>query len=189
MAPVGTAETTACLLQRARTGDEAAIEHLFARCFPALSRWARGRLPRHARDLAETQDLVQETLMRTFKNLDNFEHRGEGALQAYLRQALMNRLRDEVRRVGRRGEHDELPETLVDREPSPLEALIGRDATERYERALDRLKPDDREALILRLELGYSYEQLTEALGKPSVGAARKTLERAVVRLAVEMDR
>ena len=96
------AESTAQLLERARAGDQAALDTLFARYVGPLSRWARGRLPGWARSLADTQDLVQDVLLQTFKHLRTFESRGEGALAAYLRQALMNRLRDEMRRVKRR---------------------------------------------------------------------------------------
>jgi DNA-directed RNA polymerase specialized sigma24 family protein len=47
----------------------------------------------------------------------------------------------------------------------------------------------EREAIIARVELGYSYEELAEALGKPTPDAARKTAHRALVRLAEEMKR
>src|SRR5690349_21612046 len=99
-------DATIQLLERARAGDEAALEQLFARYLKPLRRWASGRLPQWARDVADTQDLVQETLLQTFKRIEGFEARGEGALQAYLRQALMNRIRDELRRFGRRGPRD-----------------------------------------------------------------------------------
>jgi RNA polymerase sigma-70 factor (ECF subfamily) len=175
------------LLERARTGDQSAIEQLFQRAVPALRRWASGRLPVQARDLVETQDLVQDTLLRTFQRLETFECRGEGALQAYLRQALLNRIRDEVRRARRRAPHDDLDHALADRGPSPLEIVIGVSAVERYEKALLMLQPVDREAIVMRLELRCSFEELAVALNKPSVGAARKTLERALVRLAQAM--
>src|SRR4029078_9466316 len=90
------------LLERARAGDRAALESLVARHLPRLQRWASGRLPRWARDMADTQDLVQETLFQTFKRIEAFEPRGEGALQAYLRQAVLNRIREELRRAKRR---------------------------------------------------------------------------------------
>src|SRR5690349_4039432 len=86
--------TTADLLQRARLGDGDALNDLFARYLPSLRRWARGRLPRWTRDLRDTDDVVQETLVQTLKNIGDFQPRHEGALQAYLRQALMNRVRD-----------------------------------------------------------------------------------------------
>jgi len=60
---------------------------------------------------------------------------------------------------------------------------------EAYERALDRLKPEEREAIIGRVELGYSYEELAVTLDKPTADAARKTAQRALVRLAGEMKR
>ena len=94
--------STLDLLQRARAGDQDALNALFGRYLPPLRRWARGRLPRWTRDLRDTDDLVQETLVQTLGRLDAFEPRHEGALQAYLRQAVVNRVRDEVRRVGRR---------------------------------------------------------------------------------------
>lgn len=188
-APQPSGETTMRLFERARSGDEQALEQLFARCLPALKRWASGRLPRHARDLAETQDLVQETLIQTFKRLQAIEPRGAGTFQAYLRQAVMNRIRDELRKTGRRGVPAELDTAIPAADPSPLERAIGADAVERYEGALAGLSVQDREAIILRVELGFTYEEIAEALGKPTPGAARKTVERAVVRLAVEMDR
>src|SRR5688572_17977758 len=86
------------LLARAQTGDRAALDSLIARYLPRLQRWATGRLPRWARDVADTQDLVQETLFHTFQRISAFEPRGEGALYAYLRQAVLNRIREELRR-------------------------------------------------------------------------------------------
>lgn len=180
-------DETIQLLARARGGDDAALDALFTRYLGPLRRWARGRLPRYARDMADTQDLVQETLLQTFKNIEGFEASRQGALQAYLRQALMNRIRDELRRFGRRGPPGVLDSQEPDAAASPLEEAIGRQAAERYERALASLKPEDREAVIARVELGMSFEEMAAALGKPTPDAARKAVQRAIVRLAAEM--
>ncbi len=188
-APGGEAESTFRLIQRFREGDKPALELLFARHLPRLQRWARGRLPKWARDLADTQDLVQETLLQTFNRMDVFTPEREGALQAYLRQAVMNRIRDEIRRVARRPAHGELEGTEVDPARSPLEKAVGMEEIERYEDALGRLRPVERESIILRVELGYSYEELARLLGKPTSGAAHKATKRALVRLAEEMAR
>jgi len=185
----GNPESTLQLIDRARAGDHEALERLFARHLKPLQRWASGRLPGWARDLADTDDLVQDTLVQTFKRIERFEPRGIGALQAYLRQAVLNRIRDELRRKGRRPELTDLDELVVDGEQSPLEQAIGHEAVDRYERALERLKPEEREAIIARLEMGYSYEELAEALGKPTPDAARKAAQRALVRFAEEMKR
>jgi RNA polymerase sigma-70 factor (ECF subfamily) len=180
-------ESTFHLLNRARAGDQEALERLFERHVKPLQRWARGRLPRWARDLADTDDLVQDTLVQTFKRIEGFEPRGVGALQAYLRQAVLNRIRDELRRKRRQPDVTELDGLELDRAESPLEQAIGREAVEAYERALERLKPEEREAIIGRVELGYSYEELAVTLDKPTADAARKTAQRALVRLAGEM--
>ena len=182
-------DSTSELISRARTGDRAAVERLFARHLKPLQRWASGRLPRWARDLADTDDLVQDALLQTFKKIGDFEPRHVGALQAYLRQAVLNRLRDEIRRTGRRPDATDL-EGLEDvTARSPLEEAIGRRAIEDYEAALGRLRPEEREAIIARVEIGYTYEELAEALDKPSAEAARKTARRALLRLAEEMNR
>ena len=180
-------DTTFELLDRARSGDAGAMDRLFARHLKPLQRWISGRLPRWARDMADTDDLVQDTLLQTFKRIECFEPRRVGALQAYLRQAVLNRVRDEVRRKGRRPDSIDLDGVELGGDDSPLEQAIGREAVENYERALQRLRPEEREAIIARVELGYSYEALAEALAKPSVDAARKTAQRALLRLAEEM--
>jgi RNA polymerase sigma-70 factor (ECF subfamily) len=182
-------ESTFSLLDRARAGDQDALERLFARHLKPLQRWASGRLPRWARDVADTDDLVQDTLVRTFKRIEDFQPHGVGALQAYLRQAVLNRIRDELRRKGRQPEATGLDGLEVDPTESPLEHAIGTEAVERYERALEQLRPEERDAIIARVELGYSYEELAETLGKPTPDAARKAAQRALVRLAEKMTR
>lgn len=183
------AETSLDLLERARAGDASALDALVARHLPRLRRWASGRLPRWARDVADTQDLVQETLFQTFKKIERFEWRGEGALQAYLRQGVLNRIRDELRKAGRRPAARELDAEAPDTAASPLEQAIGSQAVERYETALEKLRAEDREAIIARIEMGFTHEELAQLLGKPSANAARMAVERALVRLAEEMGR
>ena len=182
-------ESTFHLIERARAGDQEALERLFARHLKPLQRWARGRLPKWARDLADTDDLVQDTLAQTFKRIEHFEPRRVGALQAYLRQAVLNRILNELRRKGRQPPITDLDGIEVESGDSPLEEAIGREAVECYEGALQRLTAEEREAIIARVEMGYSYEELAEALGKPTPDAARKTAHRALVRLAEEMKR
>lgn len=185
----GDPESTFHLIDLARHGDSEAVERLFARHLKPLQRWASGRLPKWARDLADTDDLVQDTLLRTFKRIEGFEARGVGALQAYLRQAVLNRLRDELRRRGRQPPTTDIEGLELEDGRSPLEEAIGREALENYERALRQLRPEEREAIVARLEMGYTYEELAEVLGKPTPEAARKAAQRALVRLAEEMKR
>jgi RNA polymerase sigma factor (sigma-70 family) len=182
-------DSTFDLIERVRGGDREALERLVARHVGPLRRWVSGRLPRWARDLADTDDLVQDTLLRTFQKIDRFEARGVGALQAYLRQAVLNRVRDELRHKARSPLMVDGDALSLEAAGSPLEQAMGLEALERYEAALSRLTPEEREAIIGRVEMEYSYAELAEMLGKPSADAARKAARRALLRLAGEMKR
>ena len=176
------------LLVRARDGDEAALAELMARYLPRLRRWARGRLPGFARGLMDTSDLVQETLTRVITGLDRIEVRGPHAFQSYVRQAVLNRIRDEVRHASRRPGPDGVPETLPDLAPSPLENAIGADVLARYEKGLGALSEEERQLLHLRLELALDYPEITALTGRASKDATRMAIRRALARLAEEMD-
>ena len=180
-------ESSVELIQLAQQGDEAALGRLLERYLPRLRRWATGRLPQYARDLGDTNDLVQEALIGTVRNLQKFTDRGEGALHAYLRQAILNKIRDEIRRAGRRPPQQELGDDLTSRGVSPLEQAIGQQSIERYERALATLPAHDREAVIARIELGFSYEEVAQLVNKPTAGAARVSIARALTKLAQTM--
>jgi RNA polymerase sigma-70 factor (ECF subfamily) len=185
--PVGMTSTID-LLERFKQGDEEAVSQLVERSIPPLKRWARGRLPQWARSLAETQDLVQNAVLRALPHLKNFEARHPGALQAYLRQAVDNHIRDEIRKVKTRPPATELTEDQPDEGPSPLERAIGRESLERYEAALKTLRQVDREAIIARVELQQSYEEIAIALGKPTADAARMAVVRALRNLLKAMS-
>jgi RNA polymerase sigma factor (sigma-70 family) len=150
----------------------------------ALRRWARGRLPGYARSAANTEDLVQEAVLKALRRVEHFEHRSVDGMQAYLRESVRNKIRDEVRRVMRRGVAEELPDTLQDHSYSPLEELIRKERSDRYLVALRTLKPTDRQAIIFRLEHRYSFDEIAKRLGKASPDAARMTVARATKRLA-----
>jgi RNA polymerase sigma factor (sigma-70 family) len=176
------------LLRRAREGDQAALDALFARQLSPLLRWAHGRLPQWVRTAADTADMVQDALLQTFRRLDRFEPRGQRALQAYLRRAIQNRITDEIRR-GARIPADEPEAALTEptKEPSPLDDAIRAEAADRYRAALDQLRPEDRLLIVGRIELGYSYEQLALVSGRVTPDATRVALRRALVRLAQTM--
>lgn len=175
------------LLRRAKGGDSTALDALMARYLPRLLRWASGRLPSYARSLLDTTDLVQETLMRAVEGLDGIEVRGPGGFQAYVRQAVLNRIRDQIRWAKRRPGPDGVPEDLADHVPSPLEQAIGADVLARYEKALERLTEDERQLLHLRIELDFDYEEIATMTNRPSRDAVRMAVQRALRRLAEHM--
>ena len=188
-------ESSIILLHRARDGDQFALDALYRRYYPRLRRWATGRLSSRARDLQETGDIVNEVMVAFLGQLKSFEPRHPGSIAAYLRMSIYSKIVDADRKSSRRPQSkglsaDESGDEDLEIEspaPSPLEEFVARETVERYEKALRRLKPEEREVVILRLELAYDWDQVAEELGKPSADAARMFFNRAVVKLAEEM--
>ena len=187
-APESEIESTARLLDRVRDGDPTARNDLVARYLPMLRRWSHGRLPRAARDMTDTDDLVQVALMNALNKIEGFVPRREGAFLAYLRTTVLNSVRDELRRMARRPGRDSLDERMPSFGPSLVERAIGREMLEAYEAALSGLPEEHQEAVIMRVEFGYTYPEIADALGSPTANAARMTVSRALIRLAEEMD-
>lgn len=180
-------ESSIALVLRAQAGDAAALERLFERYEKRLKIWAHGRLPQWARGPEDTHDLVQETLCQVVRKLDSFHPRHEGAFLAYVRQVLRNGVTDRIRRFRRRGAVTPLDSAHPSDLPSPDEQAEAELLLDRYEAALERIRPEYREAIVVRIELGLSWAEAAQALGKPSVPAAQMAVRRALVRLAEEM--
>lgn len=183
------AESSFELLVRAKDGDLLARERLFTRFLPRVRRWAHGRLPANSRSLLNTDDLAQEVLCRAFVSLETFDPRHDGAFPAFLRRILVNRVRDEIRSATRRPAGEPLDNEPYAEDPSPVELAIGTEALERYERALLRLKPHERELVVARFELDFTNEEIATLFEKPSIAAARVAVGRALAKLAEEMSR
>jgi RNA polymerase sigma factor (sigma-70 family) len=175
------------LVMQARGGDQLALEALLQRSLPRLRRWARGRLPVAARGSIDTEDLVQDAAMNAVARLDTFEPRHVGALQAYLRRSVINRIRDEIRRLGRRPVAEELSEHLASHDASPQEVAMQKETYARYRDALERLRSRDRELVVARLEAQWTLAELRQQFGFATSAAARMALTRALNRLDAQM--
>lgn len=180
-------DPTQILLDGAKQGREDAVNILLERYGPRLRRWATGRLPGHARHIDDTEDIVQDVLIQALKNVENFEHRQDGAFHSYLRTGILNRIRNRVRHAGVRERAEEPVAEGYRPAPSPLEELIGSEALERYEKALSTLREADRELVVARIEMDCSYEELADLTDRPSANAARMACKRALMRLAEVM--
>ena len=186
--PLLSDEPTMELVIRAREGDRMAVEALLQRCLPALTRWAHGRLPPAARGSLDTGDLVQEAVLHALKRLDSFEPRHVGAMQAYLRQSVINRIRDEIRRIVRHPAAEELVDEYPSDATSPIEFAIREESYERYRQALVLLKPKDREMIVARVEAQWSLQEIMQRFGMRTVDAARMAVSRALRRLSTNMQ-
>lgn len=181
-------EPTLELVVRARAGDRMATEALLERCLPPLKRWAHGQLPIAARGSLDTNDLVQDAALNLLRRIDLFEPRHVGAMQAYLRMSVINRIRDEIRRVGRRPESVELVVEPPSDGASPLETAIREEVYERYRAAVDKLRPRDREMVVARVEVQWSFQEIAHRFDLPSVDAARMAVTRSLKRLVAEVQ-
>jgi RNA polymerase sigma factor (sigma-70 family) len=182
------ADATYDLVRSARAGDERAVEALFSRYEVRLRRWAHGRLPPQARGALDTQDLVQEALVRVFRQLPRFEPRHAGAFRDYVWTTLWNAIRDIARKQQRRGPAEPVElDTMPTSAPSPLELAIGTEMLDRYYAGMERLSDEEREAIVMRIEFGFSHAEVAQALNKPSAAAAHMAVSRALVRLTEEM--
>ena len=177
-------DTTITLVARARQGDRAALESIAGRYQSALARFAHGRVPAHARGLVDTCDVVQSAIMNTLTRLDSIDVTPTGSLLAYLRRAVLNLVRDQIRRAQRRPTAGAFPADLVAGDRDPLDDVIGRETLERYEWALTRLPADQQEAFLMRMEMDCGYREIAEALGRPTAESARSLVRRAVGALA-----
>jgi RNA polymerase sigma factor (sigma-70 family) len=180
------ADSTVDILDRAKQGNWTAVQALVARVTPSVRRWARGRVPRHVRHHANTEDVVQDAVLNLLKGIKRVRYRSVGELQAYLRTSVVNRIRDLIRGTRRRGTPLELGDALRDSAPSPLETAIMHQELSAFLAALQRLRPADRQVIIWRIEIGYSVDEIADRLGK-SKAAAAMTVSRAMARLAAEL--
>jgi RNA polymerase sigma factor (sigma-70 family) len=176
-------DSTLHILERAQAGDPQAATILIERALPPVRRWAHGRLPRYARGASDTEDVIQDVFLRTLRGIKRFQHRTVGGLQAYLRQAVVNRIRDLIRGSKRREIDAGTRREARDWKPSPLEAAIMGEQLDRFLEALGTLRPADRQVIVWRIELGYTADEIATKLGK-SKAAAGMTVTRAMARLA-----
>jgi RNA polymerase sigma-70 factor (ECF subfamily) len=187
--PVLTTVASEELVLRYQAGDEQALERLWARYLPRLKRWAHGRLPAASRADSCTDDLIQDAFVRSLARLRTLKPQGPRTLFAYFRTIVLNQIRDYARRGVRRPRQEELlPDEHLDREPSPLEQVLGVEVLDRYQAALSTLSEQDQEIVLAFVELRLSDQELAELFEKPSVDAARMARGRALARLAKAMS-
>jgi RNA polymerase sigma-70 factor, ECF subfamily len=165
------------LMERFCEGDHAAFEVLFSRHAGAV----QGFLARMVRDGALAEDLLQTTFLSVVRSRDRFE-RGT-RFGPWLMTIAANAARDALRRRQHREAYqDSAPG------PAPVAAAPGDPGMrKRLEDALQRLSPDQREAILLHKLEGWSYEEIASMRGI-SVSAARVRAHRGFEKLRQLLD-
>ncbi len=171
------------LLDRARSGDEAAFAGVYRDVQPRLLRYLAVR----SADRAE--DLCSETWLEVARGLAAFEGDGTSFL-SWVFTIARHKLVDGVRRDARR------PERLVEATdeldamagaaaggPDPAELTEAEEATRRAVALVRTLPPDQAEALMLRVVAEMDYVEIALLMGR-SQGAVRVLAHRGLRRLA-----
>ncbi len=174
--------TTAILLKQFKNGDQRSCDQLFELYQPVLMRWAHGRIPKQAQGFMDTEDIVQDTMALAFKNIAGIKAERAGSFFTYLRTIFINQIKQELRKnkpfqlsITQFSDHQKLAyeediNTLVD-----------------YDAALDLLSEEEKEAIVLRMEFGFSYQEIADLMDKTSANAQRMFITRALVKLAGQM--
>ena len=164
------------LLRRARDGDHDAFRTLVERYEPVVAVTVTSMLgPGH-----EAEDVGQETFIRFYKALSDF--REEASLKTYLTRIAINLSLNALKRRKRfMARFSSAPSEpgLPDNELDPAERLEHLETRDRVRRAIDRLAPNHRAVVTLRLIEGYSTRETAEMLGVP-MGTVLSRLSRAL---------
>ncbi len=144
------------------------------RLLPNLRAFAIGL----SRSVATADDLVQETILKAWTNMDKFDPSTN--LEAWLFTILRNTYYSSLRKTRREVQDSDgaYAATLFEKP-----AHDGRLAYSDFQRAFDQLSPEHREVLILVGASGYSCEEAAGMMGV-ATGTVKSRASRARKRLA-----
>lgn len=188
-------EETVVLVRRAKGGDAAALNELFARYLATIERRAAHELGPRLRAKEEPEDLAQTTFRTATRDFKGYEYRGKGSLLRWLIRILQNKVRDKAD-FHSAGKRDTARETELDA-PSDASADSGRsfepadegtsvslrvareEELEVLRAALEELSPDHKQAITLVFFEQMTYRQADEVMGGRDENALRMLLRRA----------
>jgi RNA polymerase sigma-70 factor, ECF subfamily len=192
------------LVTLAKEGDESALNQLCSVYGERVRRMIRLRVDRKLRPKLDSVDVVQDALILALGGLKNFTYRNEGDFLRWLSKIAENKLRDILDQfhADKRDIHREIPfkkegRSTADgsfgaagpvRATTPSVIACRKEALDRLEQALDKLKPQYREVIVLKRIDGLSHAEIAERLGK-NAGAVRMLLARAMAALTIAFGR
>ncbi|MCU1262564.1 MAG: polymerase, sigma-24 subunit, subfamily [Bryobacterales bacterium] len=184
MTLVDNLDTDKTLVERCLTGDETAWDQLVR----THTRRVYSLCYRFTNNDSEAQDLTQEVFLRIFKSVKSFRSE-EGSFGTWLARLTRNLLIDNYRRTRQdrvtdsiEGQLPMLEEELA-ASARPEGMVVGREAREQLQWALQKLSPELRETLILRDLQEMEYREIAQILRIPE-GTVKSRLNRARTELA-----
>ncbi|MHC4431253.1 MAG: sigma-70 family RNA polymerase sigma factor [Planctomycetota bacterium] len=180
----------------AKGGDNSAQDRLCRAYGERVRRIVRLRMGTELRSKLESMDLVQDVLMCALRDLGDFTYRNEGDFLRWLSRIAENRLRDnleklhadkrDIRREVRLDNHGPTTGGRFFAVRGPIDAttpsviMSRKEELDKLEKAIDELKPEYREVIVLKRIDGLSYKEIGERLDK-SADAIGMLLSRAMV--------
>ena len=172
----------AYLLEGMRAGDEQAFE-TFIELFqnPVYS-----LVHRLLADPSDASDVVQGVFLKVFRNVGSF--RGQSSLKTWIYRIAVNeasnyrrwfarKKRQEIGLEDDQGAGQTLDQVLPDQSPSPFEITLDHETRQSLEAALQEIKPQFRQAVVLRDIEGLAYEEIADIL-QISPGTVRSRIGR-----------
>lgn len=192
----GTLHQTVSLVRKAQGGDRQAMEDLFARYLPRVRQIVALRLGMAPSAFGQHEDLVQDSLLKTFQNLDKYEPRSDATFRNWIAHCVTNSIRDHFRRsqADKRGggkvrsfgsfESEDLSVIVFEGKSPTPSAIVGqREILANIEKTLLEMKEHWREVILMRLFCEMSYDEIGEELGIREEATVRKLFSRALADL------
>ena len=192
------------LVTLAKEGDQSAINQLCRIYGERVRRIIRLRIDRKLRPKIDSVDVVQDALVLALAGLKNFTYRNEGDFLRWLSRIAENKLHDVLDKfyAEKRDIRREIPFKKVETDTeegsvgiagplqttTPGDLLIRKEQLDRLENAIDSLKPEYREVVLLSRIERLSHEEIATKLGK-SKGAVAMLLSRALVALTAAYEK
>lgn len=188
-----TRQESADLLRAARDGSPQALDQLYERCAGRLLALIRLRMGRDLRARLESRDILQNTLLKSFQRMGQFEGGDGASLMAWLARIAENEIRDQVdfqhrqrRDVAAGVSLDETGVDVAATLRSAFSQAVLSEQALRLEQALETLESAHREVIVLRKLEELSFAEIAVRMGR-SEDACRMLLARALVALTLKM--
>ena len=177
-------------VERARSGDSDAFRLLVEQHSRAVFRLAF-RMTGNEQD---AEDVVQETFLRAYRQLDKYEARSSFSTWLYriasnysLDLIRMRKRHEDKRERGSKADERDILQTIPVNAPGPDRIAHSNQVQARVNEALDELSDQERTAFVLRHFEGLSIDEIGQALGT-GTNATKHSIFRAVQKLRRSLE-